>query len=55
MAIDPLRLPPFDDDDTQTLHVIIDTPKGSRNKFKWDEKLGLYKLSGVLAAGAFFP
>lgn len=55
MAIDPLRLPSFDDDDTQTLHVIIDTPKGSRNKFKWDEKLGLYKLSGVLAAGAFFP
>lgn len=55
MAIDPLRLPPFDEDDTQMLHVIIDTPKGSRNKFKWDEKHGLYKLSGVLAAGAFFP
>jgi inorganic pyrophosphatase len=55
MTIDPLRLPPFDEDDTKTLHVVIDTPKGSRNKFKWDEKHGLYKLSGVLVAGAFFP
>lgn len=55
MATDPLRLPPFDEDDADTLHVIIDAPKGSRNKFEWDEKHGLYKLSGVLAAGAFFP
>jgi inorganic pyrophosphatase len=55
MTTDPLHLPPFDEDDTETLHVIIDTPKGSRNKFKWDEKHGLYKLGGVLAVGAFFP
>ncbi len=55
MATDPLRLPPFDSDDPETLHVIIDTPKGSRNKFKWDSKHGLYKLDGVLSAGAFFP
>ena len=34
---------------------MVDTPKGSRNKFKWDEKLGLYKLAGVLPAGAVFP
>src|ERR1041384_3924862 len=37
------------------VHVIIDTPKGSRNKFKYDEELGLFKLSGVLPAGAGFP
>ncbi len=55
MATDPIHLPPFDSDDAETLHVIIDTPKGSRNKFKWDEKHGLYKLDGVLAAGMFFP
>lgn len=55
MATDPLHLPPFDSPDTETLNVIIDTPKGSRNKFKWDDLHGLYKLSGVLAAGAFFP
>lgn len=39
-------------DDVQ---VIVDTPQGSRNKFKYDEELGLFKLSGVLPAGAVFP
>lgn len=38
-----------------TVNVIIDTPKGSRNKFKFDEKLGLFKLGGVLPLGAYFP
>lgn len=55
MTTDPLRLPPFDEDDIETLHIIIDTPKGSRNKFKWDSKHGLYKLGGVLTTGMFFP
>lgn len=55
MTTDPLRLPPFDEDDIETLHAIIDTPKGSRNKFKWDSKHGLYKLGGVLTIGMFFP
>ncbi len=55
MTTDPLHLPPFDEDDASTLHVIIDTPKSSRNKFKWDSKHGLYKMDGVLAAGAYFP
>ena len=45
---------PFDDE-TNELNVIIDTPKGSRNKYKFDEKLGLFKLGGVLAAGHVFP
>jgi inorganic pyrophosphatase len=43
------------DGETGALNVIIETPKGSRNKFKYDEKLGLFKLSGVLPAGAVFP
>jgi len=37
------------------LHVIIETPKGSRNKFDYDEEHGLFKLGGVLPAGAVFP
>jgi inorganic pyrophosphatase len=37
------------------LNVIIETPKGHRNKFKYDGKNGLYKLGGVLPAGAVFP
>jgi inorganic pyrophosphatase len=37
------------------LHVIIETPKGSRNKFNYDEEHQLFKLGGVLPAGAVFP
>jgi inorganic pyrophosphatase len=37
------------------LNVIIDTPKGSRNKFSWDEKRELFELSGMLPTGAVFP
>jgi inorganic pyrophosphatase len=37
------------------VNVIIDTPKGSRNKFKYDAARGLFKLGGVLPAGALFP
>jgi inorganic pyrophosphatase len=37
------------------LNVIIDTPKGSRNKFAWDEELELFSLTGILPAGAAFP
>ena len=43
------------DDETGDLHVIIDTPKDSRNKYKFGEKFGLFKLGGVLPVGAFFP
>jgi inorganic pyrophosphatase len=37
------------------LNVIIETPKGSRNKFNYDEATGLFKLGGVLPSGASFP
>jgi inorganic pyrophosphatase len=35
--------------------IIVDTPKGSRNKYEYDEELKLFKLGGVLTAGAVFP
>ena len=50
---DLTRLPAFDSEDR--LNVIIDTPKGSRNKFEYDEEYGVFKLGGVLPAGAIFP
>ncbi len=37
------------------LNVIIDTPKGSRNKYKYAPEVGLFKLGHVLPAGAVFP
>src|SRR5215216_1233714 len=41
--------------DSQELNVVIDTPKGSRNKYNYDEGLCLFRLGGVLPAGAWFP
>src|ERR1043165_4187024 len=46
------ELEAFHEDD---LNVIIETPKGSRNKFNYDEETGLFKLGGVLPAGASVP
>lgn len=48
-----IDLSAFDDDGD--VNAIIDTPKGSRNKFKFDEKSGLFKLGGALPLGAVFP
>ena len=54
MAVNNLfKLEAFHDDDE--LNVIIETPKGSRNKYDYDEKSGLFKLGGVLTSGASFP
>ena len=47
------RLPAFDR--SGALRVIVETPKGSRNKFKYDPTLGVFELSGVLPLGASFP
>lgn len=48
------KLPSFDAD-SGDLHVVIETPKGSRNKFAWDEEHELFEHAGVLPAGAIFP
>ncbi|HEU4752545.1 MAG TPA: inorganic diphosphatase [Armatimonadota bacterium] len=50
----PYALEAFDPD-TGDLNALIDTPKGSRNKYKLDEARGLFRLSGILPAGASFP
>ena len=48
------NLPPFDKN-SGYVNAIIDTPKGSRNKFKFDEKIGMFKLGRPLPVGAVFP
>ena len=47
-------LPAFDPE-TGTLNAIVETPKGRRNKFKFDERRCLFVLGKVLPAGAVFP
>jgi inorganic pyrophosphatase len=37
------------------LHVIIETPKGSRNKFAFDPETQFFKLKGTLPEGSSFP
>jgi len=37
------------------LNVVIETPKGSRNKYKYEPKQGLFRLSNVLPLGSIFP
>jgi inorganic pyrophosphatase len=40
---------------TGSIEVVIETPKGSRNKFKYDPISHRFKLSKVLPEGMVFP
>jgi inorganic pyrophosphatase len=51
----PLEQLPARDPESGLVNVVIDTPRGSRNKFKYDEKLGLFRLGKVLPLGSSFP
>jgi inorganic pyrophosphatase len=48
------KLPPFDKK-TGELNVVIETPRGCRNKYSYDEKRNFFKLGSVLTVGAVFP
>jgi inorganic pyrophosphatase len=48
-----IRLEPLADG--KLLRVVIETPKGSRNKYAFDHALGAFRLSRVLPAGMSFP
>jgi inorganic pyrophosphatase len=52
---DPSNLKPLDSDDKKMLRVVIETPKGSRNKFAFDPKQHIFELKKVLPAGMTFP
>jgi inorganic pyrophosphatase len=52
---DPSRLAPLDVDSQSTIQVIIETPKGSRNKYAFDPDQKVFQLRKVLPAGMAFP
>src|SRR4051812_19029265 len=54
MMHSPAKLPSFDRESGE-LTVVVETPRGSRNKFDFDPAVGLFELAGVLPAGASFP
>jgi inorganic pyrophosphatase len=43
------------DEDSGLVNVVIDTPRGSRCKYKYDEKRDLFRLGKLLPLGASFP
>lgn len=50
----PTKLKPIDTKD-ELLQVIVETPKGSRNKFAFDPEQSVFALKKVLPAGMVFP
>ena len=52
---DPSKLSPHNSDSEQTIQVIIETPKGSRNKYAFDSEQKVFELKKVLPAGMAFP
>ncbi|HET6170774.1 MAG TPA: inorganic diphosphatase [Terracidiphilus sp.] len=50
----PVLLKPMKKSDGM-IQVIIETPKGSRNKFAFDAKQNIFKVKAVLPAGMSFP
>lgn len=48
------RLRPIEEDG-ETYRVVVETPRGSRHKYDFEEELGLFVLGGVLPIGAVFP
>jgi inorganic pyrophosphatase len=52
---DPSRLAPTDDDDKDLMQVVVETPKGCRNKYAFDEEERVFVLKKVLPSGMAFP
>ena len=53
LMADPFGLPPLDGNDK--IQVIIETPRGSRNKYAFNTELRVFSLKRVLPAGMTFP
>jgi inorganic pyrophosphatase len=51
----PSRLQSVEEDDSEIVQVVIETPKGSRNKYAFDSKQRVFELKKVLPAGMAFP
>jgi inorganic pyrophosphatase len=51
---DPTQLKPLNPKEG-TIQVIIETPKGSRNKYAFDTEQRIFSLTKVLPAGMAFP
>jgi inorganic pyrophosphatase len=46
--VSPLR--PF----PEVIEVVVEIPRGSRNKYEWDEKVGVFRLDRVLSSAVYY-
>jgi inorganic pyrophosphatase len=53
--IELTHLPHRLDVEKRICQAIIETPKGSRNKFRYHPETGLFMLAGLLPEGMMFP
>lgn len=52
---DPTKLMAFEDKKSQIIQVVIETPRGSRNKYSFDPDQRVFALKKVLPEGMVFP
>jgi inorganic pyrophosphatase len=46
----PAEVPPFPD----VVEVVVEIPRGSRNKYEWDEEARVFRLDRVLSSAVFY-
>ena len=51
--VDPGRRP-GPDDFPEVIEIVVEIPRGSRNKYEWDEHMGAIRLDRVLSSAVFY-
>ncbi len=49
------RIASISDEEQQLVNIVVETPKGGRTKFKYDEELAVFEVSKLLPKGMVFP
>ena len=50
-----MKLPKAFTEENDLIHIVIETPRGSRNKYTYNHKNEFFELSKILPAGTGFP
>ncbi len=50
-----MAMPEPDDNPAETVLAFIEIPRGSRNKYEWDDELRLFRLDRVLYSSVHYP
>lgn len=48
-------LPPFADKEQRIVHAVVDIPKGSNNKYEYNEEYGCFTLDRVIHHSMYYP